>query len=327
MARPLISVIIPTYNRAALLRSSLESLAGQSLPVDQYEVVVVDDGATDATRDVCADLATRMDLKYFHIEHSGISAAKNLGIFAASGPIILFFDDDDYAAPTLLAEHLAAHDRHPHERTAILGYTTWAPTLRLTEVMDYVMDVGRLLFCYTMAHGQTLDFTYFWGGRTSCKRRFLAQHGVFRHELRSILEDIELGYRLSKHGLKVVFHRDAVQYMNRPITYDEFCRRCERQGNSQYLFGRLYPGDPVIEQYCQLRDAEQRWREMRAQFESNVQRVHELEATAKRRDVAELHGLYRWTFAAFKTKALVEAMRTEETALSKIRPSQACPAA
>lgn len=316
MAKPLISVIIPTYNRAALLRSSLESLAGQSLPGDQYEVIVVDDGATDATREVCAELATRLDLKYFRIEHSGISAAKNLGIFAASGPIILFFDDDDYAAPTLLAEHLAAHARHPHERTAILGYTAWAPTLLITEVMHYVMDVGRLLFCYTMEQGQTLDFTHFWGGRTSCKRRFLAQHGVFRHELQSILEDIELGYRLSKHGLKVVFHRNAVQYMNRPITYDEFCRRCERQGQSQFLFGSMYPDDSVIEQYCQINVARKSWDQVREVMGMGYYRVRELESTLEFQSVdddatreirTDLHRLYKWTFNAFKMKGLMEA--------------------
>src|SRR5690349_3700785 len=113
MTTPLMSVIIPTRNRSALLRESLTSLACQTLASDQFEVIVVDDGATDNTREVCLEFSRRLQLKYFDIEQSGTSAAKNLGIFVSSGPIILFFDDDDYATPTYLREHLAAHRRHP----------------------------------------------------------------------------------------------------------------------------------------------------------------------------------------------------------------------
>src|SRR5947208_3034588 len=83
-----------------------------------------------------------------------------------------------------------------------------------------VIDVGQQLFAYkNLRHGQKLDYTYFWGGRSSCKRSFLVAHGVFNQAFRSIIEDIELGYRLSKFNLSVVFHRLAVSHMVRPITY------------------------------------------------------------------------------------------------------------
>src|SRR5687768_10329428 len=98
---PVISVIIPTWNRAALLRESLESLATQSLPSSEFEVVVVDDGSSDHTGQVCRELSSRVSLRYFRIENSGISAAKNLGVFAAAGSILVFFDDDDVAHPHL----------------------------------------------------------------------------------------------------------------------------------------------------------------------------------------------------------------------------------
>src|SRR5262245_58160245 len=136
----LISVVIPTFNRAELLRASLESLACQSLGPDRFEVVVVDDGSIDATRDVCVQLSPRMRLRYLHIENSGISAAKNLGIFAATGRILLFFDDDDVADQHLLREHLQSHRQHPEETVAVLGYTTWAPSLHVSELMHFVTE-------------------------------------------------------------------------------------------------------------------------------------------------------------------------------------------
>ncbi len=60
---PAISVIIPTFNRSAMLADTLESFAAQSLPKNRYEVIVVDDGSKDATREVCRDFASRVELK------------------------------------------------------------------------------------------------------------------------------------------------------------------------------------------------------------------------------------------------------------------------
>src|SRR5438045_2872485 len=129
VTRPRISVVIPTFNRAALLKDSLASLAMQSLPPSQYEVVVIDDGSIDDTAAVCRRFSSAMRLQYFRIENSGISAAKNLGLFAASGDLLLFFDDDDVADGNMLGEHLKSHDENPQENIAMLGYTTWAPAL------------------------------------------------------------------------------------------------------------------------------------------------------------------------------------------------------
>src|SRR6266550_913036 len=251
---PAISVIIPTFNRAAMLADTLESFAAQSIPKNRYEVVVVDDGSKDATSEVCRDFASPIQLKYLHIENSGISAAKNTGILASRGRILLFCDDDDIADSHLLEEHLKAHKQYPQESVAILGYTTWAPTLSVTPLMHYVTDIRRFLFAYgDLKDGQMLDFTYVWGGRSSCKRSFLAKHGVFNRQFRTIIEDMELGYRLSKFGFRVVFHRPAVSYMARPLSFEEFCDRCERQGEALFRFSRLHD-DQVVQQYCQLAD-------------------------------------------------------------------------
>jgi len=311
---PLISVILPTFNRAALLKSSLESLAGQTLEKNLYEVVVVDDGSRDATREVSQGFSSRMKLKYFRIENSGIAAAKNLGIFGSSGHVLLFFDDDDFADRNLLQAHVEFHHNNPDENIASLGYTTWFPSLPVNEVMHYVTDVAHFLFAYgPLADGQMLDYTYFWGGRSSCKRSLLVNHGVFNQGFRFGSEDIELGYRLTKFGFTVIFNRKAVQYMNRPMTYDEFCRRCEKQGASQHMFSNLHAAEEV-QRYCQVKDAETNWQNMKQVLSGKVERVHEIERllaaqTGTERNqalVSELWQLYKWTFNAFKIKGIAE---------------------
>src|SRR6266576_6556961 len=137
---PAITVVIPTFNRAAMLADTLESFAAQSIPKNRYEVIVVDDGSKDTTPEVCREFVSRIELKYLHIDNSGTSAAKNTGILASRGKILLFCDDDDIADHRLLEEHLKAHEHHQAENIAILGYTTWAPTLSVTPLMQYVTD-------------------------------------------------------------------------------------------------------------------------------------------------------------------------------------------
>ena len=283
-----ITVVIPTFNRAAMLAATLESFVAQTLPKDQYEVVVVDDGSGDGTSQICNGFARRMELKYLHIENSGISAAKNTGILASRGHILLFVDDDDIADARLLEQHLKAHKEHPQEHVGVLGYTTWAATLSITPLMRYITETGRFLFAYgDLEDGQMLDFTYFWGGRSSCKRSFLAKHGVFNRQFRFGSEDVELGYRLSKFGFRVVFHRAAVSYMTRPPTLEEFCARCERQGESLFLFSRLHD-DPVVQECCKLADPfvenqavpvdpDARWPEVAALFRERVEHLGRVE--------------------------------------------------
>jgi glycosyltransferase involved in cell wall biosynthesis len=314
-AVPIISVVIPTRNRAGLLEAALQSLAEQSMPLDHYEVVVVDDGSTDATPEVCARLGSTVRLKYFRLPEVGISAARNLGIFASAGVLTLSFDDDDVADRDLLLEHVRAHQRHPEEHVAVLGYTTWARHLRVTEVMHFLTEVGQMLFSYpSMRDGEMLGFTRFWGGRTSCKRAFLTRFGVFDPRMRG-MEDLELGYRLSRYGLKVLFHRSAMSYMNRPMNYDEFCQRCERQGRYRWHLTRLHP-EPGVPEALNLEQAEARWQAIKEMLSDQVGRVHELEGLldtgedeGEREAIrGELHELYRKTFRAFYLKGSVEAL-------------------
>ena len=128
-----LSVMLPTRYRADLLRASLQSLAHQNLERERFEVVVVDDGSTDHTLAVCEEFASTLTLRSFHMQHSGISAAKNLGIFVSTGSILLFFDDDDVAHKDLCRQHLATHLAHPDLHVAVLGFTGWAPSITVAR--------------------------------------------------------------------------------------------------------------------------------------------------------------------------------------------------
>jgi hypothetical protein len=313
MDDPLISIVIPTHQRARLLERSLASLTSQTLAPEQFEVIVVDDGSTDSTTDVCARWAEQLPLRGLRIENSGISAAKNLGLFASRAPLVLFFDDDDLAGPGLLEAHVQTHRAHPEENIAVLGHTTWAPELEVTPVMHYVTEIGQQLFFYEgIEEGAILDHTFFWGGRASCKRSFLAQHGTFDQDFPAIIEDIELGFRLAKHGFKVVYTRAAQSFMVRPLTYDQFAERCVKRGRALWLFNERH-ADPAVQAYCRVAEALERWPTLAPELEPNMERVRELERLHERlgslddEHRRDLHHLYGWTFDALQARGIADA--------------------
>jgi glycosyltransferase involved in cell wall biosynthesis len=309
---PLISVVIPTYQRAPLLERSLESLTAQALGRSRFEVVVVDDGSSDWTASVCERLSEELPLRYLRIEKAGTSAAKNLGLFASQAPLVLFYDDDDLADPGMLEAYIAAHRAHPQENVAVLGYTTWAPELELTPLMEYVTEIGQYLFSYVnIEDGAMLDYTRFWAGRISCKRSFLAQHGIFDQDFEAI-EDVELGFRLAQHGLAVVHARSARSLMARSITFDEFARRCVKHGRGLWLFHKRHE-EPAVERYCRIGEALEKWPSLAPSVEAKMERARELERRhseeggLEENDLTELRELYRWTFDALRMRGIAEA--------------------
>jgi glycosyltransferase involved in cell wall biosynthesis len=257
--RPLISVVIPTFNRSKYLELALKSLTDQTIGNNEFEVIVINDGSNDNTVELCNKFIGRLNLKCFTIENSGISSAKNLGLFASSSPICFFFDDDDVAHKNLLREHIISHNKYPEENVAILGYTTWSSKIPVSYLMHYITDIGCNLFYYRgFQNEKLLDYTFFWGGRCSCKRSFLIKNGAFNQGFKFGSEDIELGYRLNKFGLKVIYNANAKSYMVRTLTFEQFCKRCEKQGKSLDHFLRLHPTEE-IERYAGVQQAQSKW--------------------------------------------------------------------
>lgn len=324
MHTPLISVILPTFNRADLLRGALSSYASQTLPRDDFQVVVIDDGSTDATPEVIRSFGARLNLRCLSTSHSGLAAAKNAGIAEAAAPILLFADDDDEADPHLLEEHIGSHRHHPEENLAVLGYTAWAPHVRPSVVMRCLPDFLESPFFYrNLVGGEALDFTYFWGGRSSCKKSLLLKYGVFDPRFAWGEEDIELGFRLeASAGLKVLFNRPALSMMARPLFFEDLCERSQRQGSSMFQLRSLGYGpkldaylqrllkDPTTWEPLQFDSAVQRWREIESVLQLETARISRMEAEfqgemPRQKEgflLSELKNAYWWTLNAFKVK-------------------------
>src|SRR3989442_541191 len=102
---PNLSVMVPTYNQADLLRESLRSLLDQKLPKEAYEIVVVDDGSTDHTAAVLGEFGAAVRTVRLPANR-GRSAARNEGIHHASGQLVAFVDSDIIVRQDFLTWHL-----------------------------------------------------------------------------------------------------------------------------------------------------------------------------------------------------------------------------
>ncbi|MGO8767049.1 MAG: glycosyltransferase [Limisphaerales bacterium] len=320
-----ISVVVPTFNRAEYLRRSIQSLLAQNAAFD-YEIIIIDDGSTDGTREVCREFAGDARVKCHPEINRGIAAAKNHGAELAQSDLVLFFDDDDVADPNLLAEHVKSHTEFPDESIAVLGYTGWDASIKTDMLMNYITGTGGFLFSYSsLKHRQFYDYTHFWGGRASCKRSLLLKFGLFNPVFTFGSEDIELGYRLkSAAEFKVLYNESARSYMIRPLNFDAFVGRCLRQGKSQAWFSRLHPAREV-QKWCLRPKAEGIWDYLKIEYERQLKwgrkLTEELNAASRQAGQfkanpefqaklkklhAEAERVYCQVFTSAKYKGLVE---------------------
>lgn len=107
MQHPLVSIIIPTYNRSALLAKTLASVQAQTYPAVQ--IIVVDDGSTDNTREL---LTGYPEVEYYYQPNQRQAAARNTGLQHARGEFIASLDSDDTWEPDFLAKSIRCLEQH-----------------------------------------------------------------------------------------------------------------------------------------------------------------------------------------------------------------------
>jgi glycosyltransferase involved in cell wall biosynthesis len=234
MSRPLkCSVIIPTYNRAPLLSHTLESLVRQSLPADEFEVLVVDDGSSDETSVMVEGFSTRLNLRYFFQEDEGwrTARARNVGIANAAADVCVFLDSGLLAHSGCLAAHVSSHEESPVP-LAVCGYVygfnvdnqdadVIAKTIdysdpdgsidRMTGNPEW-LDVREGFYdIYTEEfHDLPAPWIIFWTCGVSAPTALARSVGGFDEAFRSWGgEDLDFGYRLFNAGAKFILNRQA----------------------------------------------------------------------------------------------------------------------
>jgi glycosyltransferase involved in cell wall biosynthesis len=113
---PTVSIVMPTFNRGWLIKDAIDSVLGQTYT--DFELIVVDDGSTDRTRDILSNYGDRLHL--IGQANRGVSAARNCGIGASTGRLIAFLDSDDIWLPNKLAVQVSFFE---HNHSALICQT------------------------------------------------------------------------------------------------------------------------------------------------------------------------------------------------------------
>ena len=238
------SVIIPTRNRHGTLSRCLECLTAQDCPLESFEVVVVDDGSSDETWAWLQTYASGspFPVRPFRQPPRGPAAARNRGLEAAQGELVVFLGDDIYASPGLLSRHLAWHAAWPDEWTAVLGQIQWAPDLRVSSLMRWLETSGAQWRFQGLEAGNSLTYHWFITANLSLKRAVLLETGAFDERFpNAALEDTELGYRLSLRGLQIRYAADALAYHWHPVALEGFLERSRKQGRGAIYCTERWP--------------------------------------------------------------------------------------
>ncbi len=227
----MISIVIPAFNSAATVTRCLESLERQTTPRDEYEIILVDDGSTDGT----SDLARREGVRVIRQENAGPAAARNRGVEAAQGELILFTDADCEAPPDWVECF-----RQVFSDPSVAGAKGTIRTRQRSLVarfaqLEYEDKYDRL------AHRAHIDFID--TGSAAYRRGIFVGNGGFDTNFSTASgEDVDLSYRLAQRGYCLVFAPQAWVYHPHPTTVRTYARRKYRVG---YWRVRMYKNHPA----------------------------------------------------------------------------------
>jgi glycosyltransferase involved in cell wall biosynthesis len=254
----LVSVIVPCYNRADIVRETLDSVLAQTYRT--VEIIVIDDGSTDNTREVVSSYADRR-VRYFYKANGGLSAARNSGLDAARGEFIAFLDSDDVWHPWKIAAQMEIFARYPdvgliwsdmsafavtgaviterHLRRYYSAYgvvnleSRHSPAGSLSGLIGdapkhlatcpfYICDVFEEMFSGNLVHPST----------AIVRRERLQKSGPFEPEVTGFgAEDYHFYFRICSHGPVAFLDAPTTLYRIHPTQLSTCNRLNEARGN------------------------------------------------------------------------------------------------
>jgi GT2 family glycosyltransferase len=233
-----VSVIIPARNAGATLGACLDGLAAEGIPGPQAELVVVDDGSTDAT----GAIARRPGVRVCTGAGRGPAAARNVGAQLARGEILVFLDADTVPLPGWLREMVAPFEAQ--DVVAVKGryYSCQKSRIARFAQLEFEEKYARL------ARAARVDFV---DSGTAAYRReaFLAAGGFDEHFPAQSAEDVELAFRLASQGARFAFNPRAGVLHRHAERLGDYLIKKARYGYFRVRVYRRYPQKALGDSY------------------------------------------------------------------------------
>lgn len=221
-----------TYNRSMLLERVLDACFEQTVGDGEYEVVVVNDGSTDGTSEVLRRMAPRARCAFEVIEqpNGGLANARNAGIARARGERIILIDDDVLVLPNFVSEHLRSGRERP-------GTIVRGGAISVESFDELPPPVWSL---------KHYSGNFFWTTNVSVPLATLRSIGGFDESFSEYgWEDIDVGLRLRRRGVRATFNPQALAYHWKPPlrvgAVDGMIRQARAQARTAVLLAELHP--------------------------------------------------------------------------------------
>jgi glycosyltransferase involved in cell wall biosynthesis len=231
-----ISIIIPTHNRSAALRRTLDAVCSQDYPLHQVEVIVAADRCIDDTVEMVEAYPAPFRMKVIDVPGRGAADARNYGASRAEGRLLIFIDDDIVPAPGFIR----AHERLQRPDRVVVGYSR--PIIPDHTDLYWIELRRWWMFMFSRMREPSHRFTFndFLSGNFSIHIDLFTRIGGFDTGF-SAHEDYELGVRLIKAGAEMVFAADAVADHHECRDLDGSLKRKQDEGRGDVLLGIRHP--------------------------------------------------------------------------------------
>jgi GT2 family glycosyltransferase len=223
-----LSIVIPTRQRWDTLRLTLAALEAQTSR--GFEVIVVADGSDQ-------EVPPLPGVRVVQQEHAGPGVARNRGVAESGRPLVMFIGDDMIPRPECVAAHLARHAAHPEEAAAVLGRIVWHPDVPRDRLHRW-LDWSGALFDYALLELQgdeDAGWTRFYSSNVSLKRSLFHDAGGFDPDFVFDYEDLDIGYRLGRREMRLLYEPGAVVEHLHPYGWAAVERRYESRAGAEQL--------------------------------------------------------------------------------------------
>ncbi|MCM8774478.1 MAG: glycosyltransferase [Candidatus Omnitrophica bacterium] len=237
-----ISIVIPTYNRREKLKRCLESLFKQEYPKDNFEIIVVDDGSYDGTKEMLRELSLRhSNLRYLFQLHKGPAAARNLGIKEARAEIVGFTDNDCIINNDWVKKMVELH--RAEESITAIGGRTLVDTHNIKAVVSQFLSDGAIK---TAINGK-IETIFFPTCNVSLKKNRLNE--IF-NELFTLPagEDLEFFWRIYKRGGRFIYREDIEIFHRCHDSLRSFLKQAYMYGRGNFLVQYLHNDHPLLKE-------------------------------------------------------------------------------
>ncbi len=211
---PTVTIVVPSFNEERTIGATLTSLLGLEYPKDKLEIVVVNDGSKDGTGKIAEEFAAKhSQIKYFYKENGGKYTALNFAIERCTTEFIGCLDADSFVSPDALIEIVKKfeNEKDAHAIMPAMKVSNPRSMLERMQAVEYTFGVFYKKMFDNIGGLNVLPgpFSFY---RTSV----FGKIGLFHHAHNT--EDMEIAFRMHKHGLKIVNADHAVVYTTVPKT-------------------------------------------------------------------------------------------------------------